>query len=78
MRQVKEVIDLSTDDEKLKFELIEYCINHMAENFTKDSQPNKIATEVNQYIKQKTRCSDAYLKQKQTSNEIALSWIYNS
>lgn len=78
MRQVKEVIDLSTDDEKLKFELIEYCINHMAENFTKDSQPNKIATEVNQYIKQKTRCSDAYLKQKQTSNEIALSILPNA
>lgn len=46
---------------------------HMAENFNQDSQPNKLATEVNQYIKEKTNCEDAYLKQKEMSNEIALS-----
>lgn len=48
---------------------------HMAENFNRDSQPNKIATEVNQYIKKKTKCEDAYFNQKETSNEIALSLI---
>lgn len=68
-----EVIDLSCDDEDLKFELMQNCLIHMANNFTKDSQPNKIATEVNQYIKQKTKCEDAYFKQKEISNEIALS-----
>ncbi|WP_407392493.1 damage-control phosphatase ARMT1 family protein [Methanobrevibacter sp.] len=73
LRQVKEVIDLSCSDESLKFELVQHCIMHMAENFNKDSQPNKIATEVNQYIKQKTKCADAYFKQKEISNEIALS-----
>lgn len=50
---------------------------HMAENFNKNSQPNKIATEVNQYIKQKTQCADPYSKQKEMSNEIALSMIDN-
>ena len=50
---------------------------HMAQNFSKNSQPNKIATEVNQYIKQKTQCPDAYSKQKEMSNEIALSLIDN-
>ncbi|MBQ2666379.1 ARMT1-like domain-containing protein [Methanobrevibacter sp.] len=73
MRQVGEVLDLSTDDEKLKFELMQNCIEYMSENFKKDSQPNKLATEVNQYIKQKTQCSDAYIREKQISNEIALS-----
>ena len=48
---------------------------HMADNFNKDSQPNKLATEVNQYIKQKTGCMDAYFEQKEISNEIALSLI---
>ena len=48
---------------------------HMAGNFNKDSQPNKIATEVNQYIKKQTGCSDAYFKQKEISNEIASSLI---
>ncbi len=75
MRQVKEVIDLSTDDEKLKFELMEHCMVHMATNFNDKSQPNKIATEVNQYIKQQTKCEDAYFKQKELSNEIALSLL---
>lgn len=64
---------MSCSDESLKFELVQHCIMHMAENFNKDSQPNKIATEVNQYIKQKTKCADAYFKQKEISNEIALS-----
>ena len=73
MRQVKEVIDLSCDDETLKFELMQNCIKHMAENFGKDSQPNKLATEVNQYIKKQTNCTDAYFNQKKMSNEIALS-----
>ena len=53
------------------------AINHMAENFDDTSQPNKLATEVNQYIKQKTKCEDAYLKQKKLSNEIALSLMSN-
>lgn len=73
MRQVKEVIDLSCDDENLKLELVENSMMHMAKNFNRDSQPNKIATEVNQHIKLKTNCADAYFKQKELSNEIALS-----
>ena len=73
MRQVKEVIDLSCDDETLKFELMQDCFRHMAVNFGKDSQPNKLATEVNQYIKKQTNCADAYFNQKKMSNEIALS-----
>lgn len=73
LRQVKEFIDLSCDDEDLKFELMHNCLSYVAENFNKDSQPNKLATEVNQYIKHKTQCGDAYLKQKEISNEIALS-----
>lgn len=73
LRQVGEVIDLSTDDEDLKFELMQNCMMHMADNFNKDSQPNKIATEINQHIKQKTKCRDAYFKQKDLSNTIALS-----
>ena len=77
MRQVKEVIDLSCSDEPLKFELMQNCMIHMANNFNKDSQPNKIATEVNQYVKQKTKCEDAYFKQKEISNEIALSMLPN-
>jgi uncharacterized protein with ATP-grasp and redox domains len=39
----------------------------MSQNFNRDSQPNKVATEVNQYIKLKTGCEDAYYKQKETS-----------
>ena len=55
MRQVKEVIDLSTDDKALKFQLMQDSIIHMAKSFNGQSQPNKIATEVNQHIKRKTK-----------------------
>ena len=72
MRQVREVIDLSCCDEDLKFELMRDCIVIMADNF-KDSQPNGLATVVNQHIKEKTGCEDAYFKQKEISNGIALS-----
>ena len=65
---------MSCDDEVLKFQLMQDCINIMAENF-RDSQPNGLATVVNQYVKQKTKCEDAYFKQKEISNEIALSLI---
>ena len=75
MRQVREVIDLSCTDEDQKLELMQKCIMHMAENFNRDSQPNKIATEVNQYIKKQTKCEDAYFRQKELSNEIALSML---
>ena len=64
---------MSCSDEKLKFELMQNCIMQMADKFNKNSQPNKIATEINQYVKQKTQCRDAYFKQKEISNEIALS-----
>ncbi len=49
----------------------------MAKNFNSSSQPNKMATEVNQYVKQKTKCEDAYFKQKEKSTEIALSILPN-
>ena len=54
-------------------DLMHDCMVHMAKNFNMDSQPNKLATEVNQHIKQKTKCEDAYFKEKELSNEIALS-----
>ena len=76
LRQVKEVIDLSTEDEGLKFELMQNCIMIMAENF-ENSQPNELATLVNQYIKQKTKCEDAYFRQKEISSKIALSILPN-
>lgn len=72
LRQVKEVIDLSCSDEDMKFQLMQDCIVIMAEQF-KGSQPNGLATVVNQYIKEKTGCEDPYFKQKEVSSEIALS-----
>ena len=64
---------MSCADESLKMELMHDCMIHMANNFSEESQPNKLATEVNQHIKQKTKCEDAYFKEKELSNEIALS-----
>lgn len=43
----------------------------------KNSQPNGMATIVNQHIKEKTQCEDAYFEQKEISNRIALSLMPN-
>ena len=72
---MREVIDLSTDDGDLRFELMKNCMFNMSQSFNKNSQPNRVATEVNQYVKQRTGCEDAYYKQKKASSEIALSMI---
>lgn len=56
----------------MRFELMRDCINIMAKDF-RDSQPNGLATVVNQYVKEKTGCEDPYFKQKEISSEIALS-----
>lgn len=66
---------MSCDSEEEKFQLMQDCIKHMAKSFNENSQPNKIATEVNRHIKRQTGCTDAYFKQKEIGNGIALSLI---
>ena len=51
LRQAKEAIDLSTDDEELKFKLIQGVLSYLGENFSKELSSNATGTRIHQYIK---------------------------
>ena len=75
LRQARELLDLSTDDEDLKFRLMENTFDYLAKNFSKEYSPNELASVFNQHIKRKTGCSDPYVQQKKLGTDVAMSMI---
>ncbi|MBQ9160268.1 MAG: DUF89 family protein [Methanobrevibacter sp.] len=75
LRQARELLDLSTDDEDLKFRLMENTFDYLAKNFSKEYSPNELASVFNQNIKRKTGCSDPYVQQKKLGTDVAMSMI---
>ena len=64
LRQAKEAMDLSTDDEMLKLELTAEIFEFLSNNFTKDTNSNKTGSILHNMIKQKTGCQDPYFREK--------------
>ena len=75
LRQAKEAMDLSTDDEMLKLELTAEIFEFLSNNFTKDTNSNKTGSILHNMIKQKTGCRDPYFREKIEGNEIALKYL---
>ena len=75
LRQAKEAMDLSTDDEMLKLELTAEIFEFLSNNFTKDTNSNKTGSILHNMIKQKTGCQDPYFREKIEGNEIALKYL---
>ena len=75
LRQAKEAMDLSTDDEMLKLELTADIFEFLSNNFTKDTNSNKTGSILHNMIKQKTGCRDPYFREKIEGNEIALKYL---
>ena len=75
LRQAREAMDLSTDDEDLKMELMNDIFNFLAVNFKKGTNSNKTGSHMHNLIKQKTKCFDPYIEQKKLSNELALKYL---
>ena len=75
LRQAKEAMDLSTDDEKLKMELMEDIFNFLSDNFKLDTNSNSTGSAMHNMIKEKTGCRDPYHKEKIEGNEIALKYL---
>lgn len=75
LRQATEEIDLSCDDEMLKFELINEVFDFLADNFSKENNANRTASIMHHIIKNKTGCEDAYYNEKIKGNEIALKYL---
>ena len=75
LRQAKEAMDLSTDDEKLKMELMEDIFKFLSNNFKLDTNSNGTGSAMHKMIIEKTGCRDPYRKEKIEGNEIALKYL---
>ena len=75
LRQAKEALELSTDDEALKMEVMEEIFQFLSNNFKVDTNSNSTGSKMHNMIKQKTGCIDPYYKEKIEGNEIALKYL---
>ena len=75
LRQAKEALDLSTDDEILKMEIMEDIFKYLSNNFTVGTNSNSTGSTMHALIKQRTGCADPYYKEKIESNNIALKYL---
>ena len=75
LRQAREALDLSTDDELLKMEIIGEIFNFLAENFKLGTNSNSTGSAMHKLIKERTGCSDPYRREKIEGNELALKYL---
>ena len=68
-------MDLSTDDELLKMEIMEDIFKFLSNNFKLNTNSNSTGSAMHKMIKQKTGCRDPYYKEKIEGNEIALKYL---
>ena len=75
LRQAREAMDLSTDDDDLKMEIMNDIFKYLSETFKKGTNSNKTGSYMHNLIKQKTNCHDPYVNEKKLANEIALKYL---
>lgn len=75
LRQAKEALDLSTDDESLKMEVMEDIFKYLGGVFKEGTNSNGTGSTMHRMIIEKTGCRDPYFKEKIEGNEIALSFL---
>ena len=75
LRQAKEALDLSTDDEALKMEIMEDIFKFLSHNFKQNTNSNSTGSKMHDMIKQKTGCTDPYRNEKIEGNEIAMRYL---
>ena len=56
LRQAREAMDLSTDDDDLKMEIMNDIFKYLSETFKKGTNSNKTGSYMHNLIKQKTNC----------------------
>ena len=75
LRQSREAMDLSTDDEDLKMELMNDIFKFLSKTFKKGTNSNKTGSYIHNLIKEKTGCNGPYINEKKLGNEIALRYL---
>ena len=68
-------MDLSTDDEHLKMEIMEEIFKYLSTVFKEGTNSNKTGSMMHTIIKEKTGCKDPYYKEKIEGNELALKYL---
>ena len=75
LRQAKEALDLSTDDNVLKMEIMEDIFKYVSNNFKITTNSNSTGSNIHKMIRQRTGCIDPYCKEKIQANNIALKYL---
>jgi len=75
LRQAREAMDLSTNDEKLKMEIMEEIFKFLSNNFKENTNSNSTGSAMHKQMREKTGCKDPYYKEKIQGNEIALKYL---
>lgn len=75
LRQAREALDLSTDDENLKIEIMGEIFKFLSITFREGTNSNSTGSLMHNIIKQKTGCMDPYYKEKVEGNEIAIKYL---
>lgn len=75
LRQAREALDLSCDDDLLKIEIMNDIFDFLSDNFSRNTNSNKTGSVIHGIIKSKTGCEDPYYNEKIKGNEIALSYL---
>lgn len=75
LRQAREALDLSTDDENLKMEIMGEIFKYLSQNFKSGTNSNSTGSTMHALIKQRTGCADPYHKEKIESNNLALKYL---
>jgi uncharacterized protein with ATP-grasp and redox domains len=75
LRQAREAMDLATDDDDLKIDLMKKIFKLLAENYSKGASSNKIGSAIHRMIKKTTNCDDPYGNEKIIGNKIALKLL---
>lgn len=75
LRQAREALDLSTDDENVKMQVMEEIFKFLSTTFKTGTNSNSTGSSMHKIIKQKTGCMDPYYKEKVEGNEIALKYL---
>ena len=75
LRQAKEALDLSTDDEALKMEIMGDIFKFLSGNFESGTNSNSTGSAMHKMIIERTGCRDPYYNEKIQGNEIALRYL---
>jgi len=75
LRQAKEALDLATDNENLKIEVMEELVGILYNEFKPDAISNAVGTKIHRTIKDRTCNDDPYIREKKKGNEIAMKFL---